>query len=268
MRPVFTALTVLGCVSAASACGVTDSEPTHKSEPSTVDFAPPAIEPPSHEDRLERGPRWRTPIVSDDSFSEVVYVLMHDWNSGLWFCTGTLVSSRDVLTAAHCIDPTMFARYEIVAPLAPGRPHVFAFDPKLYGGPYDIVENPDIGFLSLTKPIELPRYAELTNVVARVETGESLDVISIVRTQAVPEAPLAMSKNLALSSSVELGYKRGYKTPYFSKGGDSGAGLFLFENGRPTHKLVAVLRQPEPSRDIDHATRVDAEFLDWMSAAP
>ncbi|MDF2696485.1 MAG: hypothetical protein K0S65_4868 [Labilithrix sp.] len=88
----------------------------------------------------------------------------------------------------------------------------------------------------------------------------------MVRTKEEPEAPLHMSPQLPLSSTTELGYVYGFGTPYFSNGGDSGAGLFLVENGKPTHKLIAVARQPEPDRDLDHFTRIGAPFLDWYTA--
>jgi hypothetical protein len=38
------------------------------------------------------------------------------------------------------------------------------------------------------------------------------------------------------------------------------------ENGAVTHKLVAVAREPEPDKKIDHFTRVDAAFLAWFKA--
>ena len=65
---------------------------------------------------------------------------------------------------------------------------------------------------------------------------------------------------------MSLGYEYGYGTPYFSKGGDSGAGLFLVEEGKLTLKLIGVARQPESDRDLDHFTRIGAPFLEWYAA--
>ncbi|MBX3214386.1 MAG: trypsin-like serine protease [Labilithrix sp.] len=264
MRLALTGLLFLGLLSAA--CSVSevvtepppDDEPTLLEPPSPSRRPPPPSEPPK--------PLAPPPAVDDGSFAEVVYVLMRDRKFDLWFCTGTLVAKDRVVTAAHCLDPRMFIAYEIVAPLAPSRPSVSASNPTLFGGDFELVENPDIGFLTLDTPITLPRYAQLTDVVARVESGEALTAAAMVRTKEEPEAPLAMSQHLPLTSTVQLGYVYGFGTPYFSKGGDSGAGLFLVEDGEPTHKLVGVARQPEPDRDLDHFTRIGAPFLDWYDA--
>lgn len=262
------ALTVLGLIGlAASACTVTTSEPMPPPEDDPMPLpAPPASTSPDTKRQPFAPPKAPPPAVDEDTFAEVVYVLMQDKKLNLWFCTGTLVAENKVVTAAHCLDSQVFTSYEIVAPLAPGKPRVSASSPKSFGGDYEVVENPDIGFLTLDTPIDLPFYAKLTDVVARVDAGEQLSGVAVVRTAEKPEAPLAMSQHLELSSTVPLGYEHGFGTPYFSNGGDSGAGLFLVENGKPTHKLIAVARQPEPDRDLDHFTRIDAAFLDWYAA--
>lgn len=206
------------------------------------------------------------PAVAEDTFAEVVYVFMRAKDRSGWMCTGTLVGEREVVTAAHCIDPNEFVSYEIVAPLAPGRPRVTARSPRVFGGTYEDVANPDIGTLALDTPVVLPRYAVLTDVVDRVEAGEALSAAAVVRTEEKAEAPLEKTGPLPLSSAVSLGYDHGFATPMFSKGGDSGAGLFLVEDGKMTHKLVGVARQPEPDRQLDHLTRIDAAFLAFRAA--
>ena len=120
--------------------------------------------------------------------------------------------------------------------------------------------------LRLETPIELPQYAVLTDVGARVDQKEAFEVTTIVRTQELPEAPMMRPKNLALSSTVHLGYTQGYGVPIYSHGGDSGAGLFLIENGAMTHKLVAVEREPDPAVGLDHLSRVDAKLIAWVAS--
>lgn len=197
--------------------------------------------------------------------TEVVYVLMKTYDGNDFMCTGTLVAKDRVLTAAHCLEPDMFESWEIVAPLAPRQPRVRAGNPSRFGGDYERPDQPDIGILRLQEPIDLPHYAELTDITSRVERGEKLTAVTIVRTDEELEAPFTSVDNLQLRSARELGYTFGFATQQFSKGGDSGAGLFLTENGHTTHKLVAVARNPEPKRQLDHFTRISPEFLKWLA---
>jgi hypothetical protein len=207
-----------------------------------------------------------TPDAPDDGiFREVVSVTMTAKDKTQWFCTGTLVAEDKVVTAAHCLDPQKFASYVIVAPLAPGKPRVAATAPKIFGGPFQDVANPDVGFLTLTTPIVLPRYGQMTDVVANVEAKQPVEAAAIVRMAEKPDAAFAESEHMPVSSTVAYGYEHGFGTPMFSKGGDSGAGLFLVENGKITHKLIAVARQPEPERDLDHFTRLGAPFQSWYA---
>jgi len=196
---------------------------------------------------------------------EVVYVEMKDREAGRWICTGALVAKNVVVTAAHCLDPSMFVSWKVVAALAPGQPQAFGHPPAVFGGTFEDVANPDIGILTLKTPIALPVYAELTDVVARVESGEKLTAAAVVRSKQEADAPLVLGPEGTLTSTVGFGYEHGFGVPMFSKGGDSGAGLFLVEDGKLTHKLVGIARQPEPQRNIDHFTRIDAEFLAWFA---
>jgi hypothetical protein len=207
-----------------------------------------------------------TPVVDPGVYSEVVYVFQKDHDGKGWMCTGTLVARDKVVTASHCLDPKMFVSYQIVAPLAPqGRTVSSASNPQLFGGDYNNVAQPDIGILTLNTPIDLPQYAVLTDIVARVEAKEAIKAAAVLRTGETAEAPLEMSEEQPVSSTVALGYEHGFGTPLFTKGGDSGGGLFLVENGKATHKLIGTVRQPEPDRKIDHFTRVDAAFLVWYA---
>lgn len=196
---------------------------------------------------------------------EEVYVLMKDYDGGDWLCTGTLVSKDRVVTAGHCLDSNEFASFLVVAPLAPGKPRVAASNPTPMSDDYDAVENPDIGFLTLDEPIELPAYGELTDVTKDVESGKSLAATAVVRTKEEREAPFHAVDGLKLESTTDLGYEHGFGVGLFSHGGDSGAGVFLVENGHATHKLVGVCRQPDPDTKTDQLTRVDADFIAWFA---
>src|SRR5947207_527430 len=89
------------------------------------------------------------------------------WMDGhAWRIAGDTVGS-----AGHCLGPKEFVRCEIGAPLAAGKPRVKGSKASTFGGDYNVVENPDIGLLQLAGGVDLPHYAELTNVVAEVEAG-------------------------------------------------------------------------------------------------
>ena len=121
--------------------------------------------------------------------AEVVYVHMRDNLGQGWMCTGTLVAKNRVVTAAHCLRSD-FTSFEVIAPRAPGQPTVSASKPAVFGGSYEDVANPDIGWLTLSKDIVLPVYAQLTDVVAQVEAGAKVEATAIVRVDKTPEAPL------------------------------------------------------------------------------
>lgn len=221
--------------------------PPSSTTPRPTPTTPPTSTPPA------------TPVPTG-SHPEVVTVLISDPIGNRWFCTGTLVSSTEVVTAAHCLDPAPKVSFSIVGSHLQGKPRYAGLSARAFGGSYEAVENPDIGIITLATPVVLPRYAELVDATADVDAG-GVSAMALVRTAEKPDAPFAFTPELPVTSTVELGYLSGFGTPMFSKGGDSGAGLFLVENGAVTHKLVAVARQPEPSRSLDHFTRIDAAFL-------
>lgn len=252
------------CLASAflAACTVRTSEapapvPTDDSTKLPAPSDPPPAKTPAKSEPISQ------PSGDAAAFPEVVTVQMRDRVHRLWFCTGALVAKDRVLTAAHCLDPDKFVSYEVVAPLAPNEPRVSASHPRIFGGTFEDVANPDIGWLTLDTPIVLPAYAELTDVVAAVEGGQTVIATAVVRTGETPTAPFFVEDPMPVSSTVVYGYEHGFGTPMFSKGGDSGAGLFLVENGKPTHNLIGVARQPEPERELDHFTRIDAAFLAW-----
>jgi hypothetical protein len=245
------------------ACGPGPMDPMRTDDPAPRDDAASSSTLPPPPAAQEPDPAQPTVVAQDGVLPEVVYVLMRDWHAQEWFCTGTLIAPSTVVTAAHCLDTKEFISYEIVAPSVPNQPHVSASKPDVFGGDYADVANPDIGILTLAQPIVLPAYAELTDVTARALAGEAIVAAAVVRTAELPEAPLHVSDVMPVSSTVEYGYEHGFGTPMFSHGGDSGAGLFLVENGKLTHELIGVARQPEPVRSLDHFTRIDPAFLDW-----
>jgi hypothetical protein len=195
---------------------------------------------------------------------EVVQIVMTADDGAAWFCTGALVSSTVAVTAGHCLQ-TKFTSWTVIAPTLKGRPRAKAAA-AMYDARWADIAWPDLGAVRLETPIELPQYAELTDVTARVDRREPLEVSTIVRTKELPEAPFMKTGNMALTSTVDRGYTHGYGVPFYSHGGDSGAGMFLVENGTMTHKLVAVEREPDPAENLDHLSRVDAAFIAWVAA--
>jgi hypothetical protein len=241
-----------------------DARPVDPSRPAPT--TPPSSTPPRPTPTTPPSPNAPpTTPVPTSSHPEVVTVFISDTVGNRWFCTGTLVSSTEVVTAAHCLDPAPKVSFTIVGSHLQGKPRFAGLSARAFGGSYEAVENPDIGIITLATPVVLPAYAELVDVTSDVDAG-GVSAMALVRTDEKPDAPFAFTPELPVTSTVDLGYLSGFGTPMFSKGGDSGAGLFLVENGAVTHKLVAVARQPEPSRGLDHFTRVDAAFLAFRAA--
>lgn len=199
--------------------------------------------------------------VPDANLTEVVNVLI-DGDRGL--CTGTLVAKNVVVTAAHCLDRT-FHSWDVVAPLAGGQKSSVA-QVRMFDDDFEDVAHPDIGAIVLSEPIELDAYAQLTDLTARVANGGKVPGFTMVRSYVDSEAPLKLIPGLEISSGEPYGYEHGLVTKFFSQGGDSGAGLFAMENGKRTHELVGVARQPEPDTNLDHFTRIDAAFIKWVKS--
>jgi hypothetical protein len=246
---------LVACIDHPDAPDVPDGSPSfppadsNPQQPSTTAQPDPAPAPPKDPKAV---------------LKEVVYVLMDGFDGDEWMCTGTLVSKDRVITAAHCLEEDRFTNWRVVAPLIDSKPRVSASRVASFSNDFNHIENPDIGFLALEDTIDLPAYGELTDITERVEKSEKFTAVAIVREEEKPEAPFKAVTGLALRSTTDMGYEHGFGAPLFSHGGDSGAGIFLVENGQPTHKLVGVARQPDPDSGLDHFTRIDRDFLDWF----
>lgn len=210
---------------------------------------------PNESEDAESGQEAITPSMQDGAatdFPETVQILH---GNGTDYCTGVLVSDKVVLGAAHCIWGTS---YTIKAPFAPGAPTRKVVRSNVIGRRYaGDVAAADVGILVLDQPIVLPQYATLAKIGDAVDGGRTFEGVAVGRSREARTAPLVRSKRLTITSGAEHGYTTGLRTQYFSTGGDSGGPLYLVKNGRVTHEVVGVERQPEPETDADWFTRVD-----------
>jgi hypothetical protein len=188
--------------------------------------------------------------------------LIHD--NGRDYCTGVLVAPKIVLGAGHCIWD---AKYTVRAPYAPGKPSAHAVSWAVVDNRRDRVpESRDIGLLILDKPINLATFPTLTQIGADADAGKTYKGVAIGHKREDPHATLVRSKVMTIKSGKPQGYTNGLRGEYYSEGGDSGGPLFLYENGQVTHKLVGIERQPEPSRNADWFTRIDAKVVSFIDA--
>jgi hypothetical protein len=204
-------------------------------------------------DAMQAGPASALP--------ESVQILHGD---GVNYCTGVLVKPRVVVGAAHCIWGTS---YEVKAPFAAGAPKRKVVKSGVLSRDMNNPASRDIGFLVLDKAIDLPKYAQPTIIGPQVDGGKTFKGVAVGRKYEARTAPLVRSKILNVSSGKSGGYTNGLRTETYSEGGDSGGPLFLVEDGKITHKLVGIERQPEPAQNIDWFTRIDQKSIDMIAGA-
>lgn len=192
---------------------------------------------------------------------ESVQILHGD---GVNYCTGVLVEPRVVVGAAHCIWGTS---YEVKAPFAKGAPKRKVVKSGVLSRDMNNPASRDIGFLVLDKAIELPKYPVLTTIGPQVDGGKTFEGVAVGRKYEARHAPLVRSKILTIASGKSAGYTNGLRTETYSEGGDSGGPLFLVRDGKITHELVGVERQPEPAKNVDWFTRIDPQSIDMVKRA-
>jgi hypothetical protein len=184
--------------------------------------------------------------------------------NGRDYCTGVLVKPRVVVGAAHCIWGT---DYTIKAPFAAGSPSRKVVKTGVLSHDANNPASRDIGFFVLDRAIDLAKYPVLTSIGAQVDAGQTFKGVAVGRKYEARTAPLVRSKTVNIKSGKSAGYTNGLRTETYSEGGDSGGPLFLVEDGKITHKLVGIERQPEPARNIDWFTRIDQKSIDMVNNA-
>ena len=192
---------------------------------------------------------------------ESVQILHGD---GVNYCTGVLVRPRVVVGAAHCIWGT---NYTIKAPFAAGAPSRKVVKSGVLSRDMNNPASRDIGFFVLDKKIDLATYPTLTAIGSQVDAGTAFKGVAVGRKYEARTAPLVRSKLLNITSGKSGGYTTGLRTETYSEGGDSGGPLFLVRDGKITHELVGIERQPEPAKNIDWFTRIDQKSIDMVNGA-
>jgi hypothetical protein len=192
---------------------------------------------------------------------ESIQILRDD---GVNYCTGVLVRPRIVMSAAHCIAGT---GYTIKAPFAAGAPTRKVVKSGVLSRDMASPASRDIGYFVIDRAIDLARYPTLTAIGPQVDGGKTFKGVAVGRKYEARSAPLVRSKILSIKSGKSGGYTNGLRTETYSEGGDSGGPLFLVRDGKITHELVGIERQPEPEKNIDWFTRIDQKSIDMVARA-
>ena len=135
---------------------------------------------------------------------------MVDHEGGGWICTGTLIGPRTVLTAAHCLDTTMFVRYDIDARNAPTPAKVRARNPAPFGGTFENVANPDIGVLTLDKEVPLAAYGTPTDVTSLLAQGQVQGGVIRREIEGDERSPFLPTPFMPVTSAADIGYDHGH----------------------------------------------------------
>ena len=113
----------------------------------------------------------------DTQTTGVVMVYIKPTAGGWGTCSGTVVSPHVVVTAAHCVDPTI---------VGPASYSVYVGD-DVYASP------PASDFFAATKTIEEPAFSAATIMT------KGHDVGLVITTDALPRTPIAFARSLDAS---------------------------------------------------------------------
>ncbi len=160
--------------------------------------------------------------------SPIVTLLLEDRNGDYYICSGTVVNSRSIITAAHCIDGIV----NIIVQTGKGSIQAASFD---YHPKYNGTETYDLGVVITNQDLNVPAFPVFSSFQSLTLGEDSIIAgFGVVNIGSEESAEVLMAGKNNLTRVASAGLSINFNTPDQSNTcfGDSGGPLLVYRNSR------------------------------------
>lgn len=185
--------------------------------------------------------------------SSVVVEMQSSSGSSLGSCSGTLISSKIVLTAGHCIAGVK--SWSITGAGKTVKASAGSTSWKAFGSDFSHPEYSDVGLIALDSEIKLSSYPQIAS-------GAAADGAKGTRVRRVSDSAKTFSTTTAV---LKGGASKGFRLNYLVESSDAfvDAGAPVLDNNG---KIVGVVSGKGKTSGLLHIARVD-NFKTWTKSA-